>query len=228
MSNRPRPVVLIILDGFGIAPPSRANAISLAKTPTFDKFSAHYPVMPIAASGEAVGLSWGEMGNSQVGHLSLGSGLIPYQNLPRINKSITDGTFAKNEAFLGAIKQAKDKNSAVHLVGLVSSGGIHSYNEHLYALLELMREHKVGQVYVHAFLDGRDTLYNSGTNFISKLQDKLKEIGLGTIATIGGRFWGMDRDNRWDRIEKAYRAMVDGQSDEKFDDPLAAIESYYK
>ncbi len=227
MSNRPRPVVLIILDGFGIAPPSRANAISLAKTPNFDKFSAHYPVMPIAASGEAVGLSWGEMGNSQVGHLSLGSGLIPYQNLPRINKAITDGVFAKNEQFLAAIDHAKKKNSAVHLVGLVSNGGIHSYNEHLYALVELMHQQKVSQIYIHAFLDGRDTLYNSATNFITKLQDKLRDIGAGTIATIGGRFWGMDRDNRWERIEKAYQAMVDGKSDEKFEDPVAAIESYY-
>lgn len=225
--NRPRPVVLIILDGFGIAPPSRANAISLAKTPNFDKFAAHYPVMPIAASGEAVGLSWGEMGNSQVGHLSLGSGLIPYQNLPRINKSITDGDFFKNEKFLAAIEHAKKNNSAIHLLGLVSNGGVHSYNEHLYALLELMHQHKVSQVYVHAFLDGRDTLYNSATNFISKLQDKLKNIGSGAIATIGGRFWGMDRDNRWERIEKAYRAIVEGVSDEKFEDPVKAIESYY-
>ena len=226
--KRPRPVVLLILDGFGIAPPSRANAISLAKTPNFDKYSAHYPIMPIAASGEAVGLSWGEMGNSQVGHLSLGSGLIPYQNLPRINKSITDGSFFNNEAFLAAIKHTQDHNSALHILGLVSSGGVHSYNEHLYALLELARKHKVNQVYVHAFLDGRDTLYNSGVNFISKLQEKLRSIGVGVIATVGGRFYSMDRDNRWDRIAKAYEAMVLGKSQDKYDDPVTAIQESYK
>ncbi|MFA5127261.1 MAG: 2,3-bisphosphoglycerate-independent phosphoglycerate mutase [Patescibacteria group bacterium] len=225
--NRPRPVVLIILDGFGIAPPSRANAISLAKTPNFDKYSNHYPLMPIAAAGEAVGLSWGEMGNSQVGHLSLGSGLIPYQNLPRINKAITDGSFFKNEAFLAAIKHAKDKNSALHLIGLVSSGGVHSYNEHLYALIELAHQHKVSRVCIHAFLDGRDTLYNSGLNFIIKLQEKLVSVGTGVIATISGRFWAMDRDNRWDRIAKAYAAMVDGQSDELASDPAIAIQKSY-
>lgn len=225
--KRPHPVVLIILDGFGIAPPSRANAISLAKTPNFDKYSQNYPIMPIAASGEAVGLSWGEMGNSQVGHLSLGSGVIPYQNLPRITKAITDGEFYENEAFLKACDNAKRPEAALHLIGLVSSGGIHSYNEHLYALIELAHRQKVDRVYVHAFLDGRDTPYNSGVNFISKLQEKLKKIGVGAIASLGGRFWAMDRDNRWDRIEKAWRAMVDGQSDQTFDDPIKAIESSY-
>ena len=225
--KRPRPVVLVILDGFGIAPPSRANAISLAKTPNFDKYSQNYPIMPIAASGEAVGLSWGEMGNSQVGHLSLGSGLIPYQNLPRITKSITDGDFYKKEAFIKACDNAKKDEKALHLIGLVSSGGVHSYNEHLYALLELAHQQKVERVYVHAFLDGRDVPYTSGINFISKLQEKLKKIGIGTIASLSGRFYAMDRDNRWNRVEKAWRAMVDGESVEKFQDPLEAIQKSY-
>ncbi|OGY93717.1 MAG: phosphoglycerate mutase (2,3-diphosphoglycerate-independent) [Candidatus Komeilibacteria bacterium RIFOXYC1_FULL_37_11] len=225
--KRPRPVVLIILDGFGIAPPSRANAISLAKTPNFDKYSQNYPIMPIAASGEAVGLSWGEMGNSQVGHLSLGSGVIPYQNLPRLSKAIVDGEFYQNEAFLKACQNVKKGGGALHLIGLVSSGGIHSYNEHLYALIDLAHQQKITKVYVHAFLDGRDTPYNSGINFISKLQEKLKNVGVGTIASLSGRFWAMDRDNRWDRIEKAWRVMVDGQSDEKFEDPLVAIQKSY-
>jgi len=225
--NRPRPVVLVILDGFGIAPPSRANAISLAKTPNFDKYASNYPIMPIAASGEAVGLSWGEMGNSQVGHLSLGSGLIPYQNLPRITKSITDGDFYKNEAFLKVCEHVKKKNSALHIIGLVSNGGIHSYNEHLYSLIELAHQQKINQLYIHAFLDGRDTPYNSGLNFISKLQDKLKEVGIGVIASLAGRFWAMDRDNRWDRTEKAFRVIVDGVSDQKFDDPIKAIQESY-
>jgi 2,3-bisphosphoglycerate-independent phosphoglycerate mutase len=225
--KRPRPVVLVILDGFGIAPPSRANAISLAKTPNFDTYSQNYPIMPIAASGEAVGLSWGEMGNSQVGHLSLGSGLIPYQNLPRITKSITDGDFYKKEAFIKACQNAKKDEKALHLIGLVSSGGVHSYNEHLYALLELAHQQKVERVYVHAFLDGRDVPYTSGINFITKLQEKLKKIGIGTIATLSGRFYAMDRDNRWNRVEKAWRAMVDGESAEKFEDPLEAIQKSY-
>ncbi|MFA6466325.1 MAG: 2,3-bisphosphoglycerate-independent phosphoglycerate mutase [Patescibacteria group bacterium] len=225
--KRPRPVVLVILDGFGIAPPSRANAISLAKTSNFDKYSQNYPIMPLAASGEAVGLSWGEMGNSQVGHLSLGSGLIPYQNLPRITKAITDGEFYKNEAFLKACDNAKKSEAALHIIGLVSSGGVHSYNEHLYSLIELAHQQKVERIFIHAFLDGRDTPYNSGINFISKLQEKLKNIGTGTIASLSGRFWAMDRDNRWDRVEKAWRAMVDGVSDEKFEDPLGAIQKSY-
>jgi 2,3-bisphosphoglycerate-independent phosphoglycerate mutase len=140
--SRPKPVVLIILDGFGIAPPSRANAISLAKTPNFDRYASKYPVLPLSSSGEAVGLSWGEMGNSEVGHLSLGSGVIPYQLLPRITKSITDGDFYTNPAFLKACEQAKKNNSSLHLMGLVSSGGVHSYNEHLYALLELAKQKK--------------------------------------------------------------------------------------
>ncbi|MBU1202993.1 2,3-bisphosphoglycerate-independent phosphoglycerate mutase [Patescibacteria group bacterium] len=226
--NRPKPVVLIILDGFGIAPPSRANAISLAKTPNLDKYSSNYPVMPVAASGEAVGLSWGEMGNSQVGHLSLGSGVIPYQNLPRISKSIIDGDFLQNEAFLKVCDHVKKNNSALHLIGLLSSGGVHSYNEHLYALIDLAKEQKVERVYVHAFLDGRDTPYNSALNFVTKLEERLKKVGLGAIATLSGRFWAMDRDNRWDRTEKAWRALVDGVSDEKFEDPLVAIEKSYE
>ncbi len=225
--KRPKPVVLIILDGFGIAPPSRANAISLAKTPNFDKYASNYPIMPIAASGEAVGLSWGEMGNSQVGHLSIGSGLIPYQDLPRITKSITDGDFYKNEAFLKVCEHVKKKGTALHLMGLVSNGGIHSYNEHLYALIELAHKQKINQLYIHAFLDGRDTPYNSGATFISKLQDKLKEVGLGAIASVSGRFWSMDRDNRWNRTEAAFRAIVEGEAKDKTKDPIEAIEASY-
>ncbi|MBT6691433.1 2,3-bisphosphoglycerate-independent phosphoglycerate mutase [Candidatus Parcubacteria bacterium] len=225
--QRPKPVVLIILDGFGIAPPSRANAISLAKTPNFDKYASNYPIMPVSASGEAVGLSWGEMGNSQVGHLSLGSGIIPYQLLPRITKSVTDGDFYENEAFLKACKHAKKNDSALHIMGLVSNGGIHSYNEHLYALVELAHKQKVNRLYIHAFLDGRDTPYNSGLTFITKLQDKLKIIGIGAIATLAGRFHAMDRDNRWDRTEGAFRAIVDGVSAKQFKDPLEAIQKSY-
>ena len=225
--HKHKPVVLIILDGFGIAPPSRANAISLAKTPNFDKYMTNYPVMPLAASGEAVGLSWGEMGNSEVGHLSLGSGKILYQNLPRITKSIADGDFFENKAFLEICQHVKKNNSALHLMGLVSSGGIHSFNEHLYALVELAYQQKIERIYIHAFLDGRDTPHNSGFNFISKLQDKLKIIGSGAIATLAGRWHAMDRDNNWERTEKAFRAIVDGQAKNKFEDPLKAIKNSY-
>ena len=225
--NRPKPVVLVVLDGFGIAPPSRANAISLAKTPNFDKYMTNYPVMPLAAAGEAVGLSWGEIGNSEVGHLSLGSGKIYYQNLPRITKSIAEGDFWENESFLKVYQHVKQKNSALHLMGLLSSGGVHSFNEHLYALVELAKQQKVEQVYVHVFLDGRDTPYNSGVNFVAKLQEKLRVIGLGAIATLSGRFYAMDRDNNWERIAASWQALVDGKSAEKFEDPVEAIKASY-
>jgi len=225
--NRPKPVVLIVLDGFGIAPSSRANAISLAKTPNFDKYASNYPIMPLSASGEAVGLPWGEMGNSQVGHLSLGSGLIPYQYLPRITKSIIEKDFFKNEALLKACNHVKEKNSALHIIGLVSDGGIHSYNEHLYSILELVKKEKIEKVYIHAFLDGRDTIYNGGLKYISKLQDKIKQIGIGSIASLAGRFYAMDRDHNWDRTELAYNALIKGESKEKYKDPLKAVQKSY-
>ncbi len=224
----PKPVVLIVLDGFGIAPSSRANAISLAKTPNFDKYASHYPIMPLAASGEAVGLSWGEVGNSEVGHLALGSGLINYQDLPRITKSINEKSFFKNKIFLKACQHVNINNSDLHLIGLVSSGGIHSFNEHLYALVELAQKEKVKRVFIHAFLDGRDVPYNSGLNFITKLEAKLKDIGLGEIASITGRFYAMDRDNNWERIEKTYQALVQGKSSNTFLRSLQAIKESYK
>src|SRR3989344_7517109 len=173
---RPKPVVAIILEGWGIAPPSRANAISLAKTPNLDAYMNKYPTMSLQAGGESVGLAWGEMGNSEVGHLSIGSGRILYQSLPRITRAIFDKTFFSNAAFLAACAQVKKNNSRLHLMGLVSSCGVHSFNEHLYALLELAAEQKVDRVYIHAWLDGRDTPYNSGSNFLAKLQDKIKQI----------------------------------------------------
>ena len=226
--KRHKPVVLIVLDGFGIAPPSRANAISLSKTVNFDKYASNYPVMPLAASGEAVGLSWGEMGNSEVGHLSLGSGSINYQDLPRITKAIHDGSFYKNKQFIKACDNVKVNNSDLHLIGLVSSGGVHSFNEHLYALVELAKQQKVERVFIHAFLDGRDVPYNSGLNFIFKLEDKLKNIGLGEIASLSGRFYAMDRDNNWERIEKAYKVLVKGKSDNNYTNTTEAIEESYK
>ncbi len=226
--NKISPVVLVVLDGWGVAPPSIGNAISLAKTPNYDNFLVNYPTFNLQASGESVGLPWGEMGNSEVGHLSLGSGKILYQNLPRITRSISDGSFIKNQAFLDAFNHTKKHDSNLHIMGLVSDGGVHSYIEHLFALLETAKLYKVKQVYVHAFLDGRDTAKNSGLSYISALQKVLQNINLGRIATISGRFYAMDRDNRWERIELTYRAMVLGEAKYSSSDPLRAVEESYQ
>ncbi|KKT03802.1 MAG: 2,3-bisphosphoglycerate-independent phosphoglycerate mutase [Parcubacteria group bacterium GW2011_GWA2_43_17] len=217
----------MIMDGWGVKEPSKANAISLAKKNNFDQWLNTYPAMVLQAAGEAVGLSWGEMGNSEVGHLSLGSGRIIYQSLPRITRAISDSSFFKNQAFLKALTQVKSKQGNLHIMGLLSSGGIHSYNEHLYALIELAKNQGVDNVFIHVFLDGRDTSFDSGKKFVAELQKKLKRIGAGQIATLSGRFYAMDRDNNWDRVEKTYRAMVDGQAAQTFADPLEAISSSY-
>lgn len=226
-NNKPKPVVLIIMDGWGIAPPSRSNGVTLAKTPTVTSLIKTYPAMTLQASGEAVGLSWGEVGNSEVGHLNIGSGKLVYQNLPRINKAVSDGSFFDNEKFLEAVERAKKNKSALHLIGLVSSGGVHSHVEHLFALLELCAREKFKNVFIHAFLDGRDMPYNSGIDFIEKIQAKCGELGIGKIASISGRFYAMDRDNHWERVVLAYQAMVKGESEEKFSDPAEAVRASY-
>lgn len=226
--NKIKPVILIILDGWGVAPPSQGNAITLAKTPIFNKILTVYPSMTLQASGEAVGLPWGEMGNSEVGHLNLGAGKIIWQNLPRINRAIADGSFFKNKVFLKAIEHTKKNNSKLHLIELVSTGAVHSSIEHLYAFLELAKKNGLSKVYIHAILDGRDTPYNSGQQFIKELLERMKQIGIGKIATLSGRFWSMDRDNHWERTEKSYLAMTKGQADKFFDNPLAAIEDSYQ
>jgi len=220
--------MLVIFDGFGIAQPSKGNAISLAKKPVFDHLVSHYPTLTLQASGEAVGLSWGEMGNSEVCHLNLGSGNIIYQTLPRINKSIEDGSFLKNENFLKAVKQVKKNKTRLHLMGLVSNGGVHSHQDHLYNLLLMCKNQGLKEVYIHAFLDGRDTARDGALGFIKQLQAKIQEIGVGQIASLSGRFYAMDRDNHWDREEKAYRAIVEGKSESQADDPIKAIESSYQ
>lgn len=227
MPERPRPAVLIILDGFGIAPSSDGNAIRRAKTPTLDKLMTTYPTMPLRASGDEVGLSWGEMGNSEVGHLTLGAGRIFYQTLPRINRAIADGSFFKGPAFLKAIEHVRSRGGTLHLMGLVSPGRVHAMDSHLVALLELAKRQKVKTVAVHAFLDGRDTVYNSGIDFVTQLIAKMKELKIGKIATLVGRYYAMDRDNRWDRIEKTYRAIVSGESPSRATDPVEAIKASY-
>lgn len=206
-----KPLALIILDGFGNNPSDYGNAIKAAKTPNLDKIFSSSPVTQIGASGMNVGLPDGQMGNSEVGHTNIGAGRIVYQELTRITKSIKDGDFFTNEAFNKAIENCKKNNSALHLMGLMSDGGVHSHNGHLFGLLELAKKAGLSKVFIHCFMDGRDVPPSSGKDFISELQDKINEIGVGKIATISGRYYAMDRDNRWDRVEKAYSAMVYGE-----------------
>jgi len=223
-----KPVVLIILDGWGVAPDNPGNAIAKADTPNINKYIESYPALTLSASGDSVGLSWGEMGNSEVGHTNLGAGMIFYQSLPRISKDILDGVFFENKAFLDAANHIKKNRSKLHLLGLVSSGGIHSHVEHLYALLEFAKRQKIKEVYIHAVLDGRDAIYNSGKGFIEELLAKIKELKINAkIATLSGRFYAMDRDNHWERTEKAFLAMTKGISPEHFSDPIKAIKSSY-
>lgn len=227
-ATRLKPVVLMILDGFGIAPPGEGNAISRAKMPVWQKLVTTYPAMVLRASAQEVGLQFGEMGNSEVGHLTIGSGRVLYQNLPRIDQVIEDGEFATNAIFAKAIAHVKEHKSKLHLIGLVSEGGVHSHLRHLLALIDLCAKEKVPAVYVHAILDGRDTLPNVAGDFIIKVQKALKKIKQSGIASMSGRFYAMDRDNNWDRIQPAWRAMVDGVSANTAKDPLEAIKKSYK
>ena len=221
-----KPVVLTIMDGFGINPEVKGNAIKAAKTPRLDKIFAEWPTTQIGASGMDVGLPDGQMGNSEVGHTNIGAGRIVYQELTRITKSIKDGDFFENKAFLDAIENCKKNDSALHLMGLLSDGGVHSHIEHLYGLLELAKKNGLTRVYVHALLDGRDVPPASAADYIDTLNDKLKEIGVGKLATVMGRFYGMDRDNRWERVGKAYAALVYGEGVQA-DDAAAAVRKSY-
>ncbi len=206
------PLMLCILDGFGWVPgETYGNAIVAAKTPHLDKLFASYPYTTIGASGMDVGLPDGQMGNSEVGHTNIGAGRIVYQELTRITKSIQDGDFFENEALKAAMTSAKESGKALHLVGLLSNGGVHSHNSHLYGLLEMAKRMGLTEIYVHAIMDGRDVPPDSGKGFIAELEAKMAEIGVGKIATVTGRYYAMDRDNRWDRVEKAYAAMVYGE-----------------
>lgn len=225
-SMRPRPAVLLILDGWGVAPESDGNAIVKANTPRLDELLRRYPAMTLRASGEEVGLSWGEMGNSEVGHLTIGAGRVYYQTLPRIDRDIATGSFFEQPALLKAIEHVKQHHSKLHLIGLVSSGRVHGMDTHCHALLEFAKRHGLSDVFVHGILDGRDTLYNAGIDFVTTLNKKMAELGVGKMASLVGRFFAMDRDNRWDRIEKAYNAFVKGEG-EKAEDALEAIRASY-
>lgn len=206
------PVALIILDGFGLRDEYKGNAVQQAKKPNYDQLWNDYPHTTLIASGKAVGLPEGQMGNSEVGHLNIGAGRIVYQSLTRINKSIAEADFYKNEALLRTIVHAKENNSALHLMGLLSDGGVHSHYEHLFALLQLAKQNGIEKVFVHGFLDGRDVNPQSALQYIEKTEEKMDEIGVGKFASISGRYYAMDRDKRWDRIEKVYRALVDGRA----------------
>jgi len=226
-TKRPRPAVLMMLDGWGIAPDGEGNAITKAETPVTDMLTQRYPTMTLRASGEAVGLSWGEMGNSEVGHMTCGAGAVHYQSMPRIERDIADKSFFQNPVFLKAIEQVRATDGTLHLMGIMSSGKVHGFDGHCYALLELAKEHKVKDVAVHAILDGRDSVYNSGIDFINSLQQKIEEVGVGRIATISGRYYTMDRDNRWDRTQKAYNAITLGVSPVTAEDPAEAVTQSY-
>lgn len=221
-----KPTVLMILDGYGLNDKTEGNAVAAANTPVLRKLMAEYPFVKGYASGLAVGLPDGQMGNSEVGHLNMGAGRIVYQELTRITKSIQDGDFFENAALISAIECCKKNNSKLHVFGLLSDGGVHSHNTHLYAILELAKKQNFDNVYVHAFLDGRDTAPTSGKGFVEALEDKMKEIGVGKIASVMGRYYAMDRDNRWDRVELAYNAMVLAQG-ESAESAVDAVQKSY-
>ena len=219
--------MLMILDGFGDNTNQDGNAIKQANTPNLDRLMKKYPNTDIYTSGKYVGLPDGQMGNSEVGHTNIGAGRIVYQDLTKITKSIEDGDFFSNPEFIAAIDNCKKHNSKLHILGLVSDGGVHSHNRHLYGLLEMAKRRDFENVYIHCFLDGRDTPPASAETYIAELQEKMKEKGVGKIATLAGRFYAMDRDKRWQRVQKAYDAMVFGKG-EKAGDPIKAIEDSYQ
>ena len=206
-----KPVLLIILDGWGIAPASSSNAATLAKTPNLDKYFAEYPHTQLEASGLEVGLPAGQIGNSEVGHLNIGSGRIIYQSLTRISKSITDGDFFTNPVLVKVMDEVKASGKALHLLGLLSDGGVHSHITHIIALLEMAKKHGLTKIYVHAFLDGRDVPPQSALTYVEQLEAAMAEIGVGKIATVSGRYYAMDRDKRWERLAKAYATVVQGE-----------------
>ena len=225
MSNKL--AALIILDGFGLRDETVGNAVAQAKKPNFDRYWNKYPHQTLTASGEAVGLPDGQMGNSEVGHLNIGAGRIVYQSLTRVNVAIREGEFEQNETFLAAMKHVKEKGTNLHLFGLLSDGGVHSHIHHLYALLKLAKKEGVENVYIHGFLDGRDVGPQTAEKYIKELQEQIEEIGVGEIATLSGRYYSMDRDKRWDRVEKAYRAMAYGEGP-KYENPLDVVKDSYE
>jgi len=221
------PVALIILDGFGCRDEQKGNAVAQAKKPNFDRYWKQFPHNHLGASGESVGLPDGQMGNSEVGHMNIGAGRVVYQSLTKVNIAIREGEFEKNQTFLDAVNHVKQHDSALHLFGLLSDGGVHSHITHMYALLRLAAEHGLKKVYVHGFLDGRDVGPQTAEIYIKETLEKMQEYGVGEFATISGRYYSMDRDKRWERVEKCYRAMVYGEGP-SYNDPLQVVKDSYE
>jgi len=220
------PTTLIIMDGFGLMAASGSNAVTLAKTPVLDRLFVDYANTTLSASGLDVGLPDGQMGNSEVGHTNIGGGRVVFQDLPRISRAIDDGSFFANDAYNKAMDNCAENGTALHLFGLLSDGGVHSHVEHLYALLRMARDKGLSKVYIHAFLDGRDVSPTSGRDFVKQCVEKCAQIGVGKLSTVMGRFYAMDRDKRWERVQLAYDAMVYGEGAQN-EDPVAAVEASY-
>ena len=226
--SRPKPLVLIILDGWGYAPASNSNAISLARKPSYDKLLAEYPNTLIHTSGRFVGLPTGQMGNSEVGHLNIGAGRIVYMDITKLDLMIENGEFFKHPVLLKAMSQAMQNGRRLHLCGLLSDGGVHSHQNHLYALLKMAKQNGVERLFVHAFMDGRDTLPTNGAGYIEQLQQKMREYGVGKVASVSGRYYAMDRDKKWDRERKAFDAMVHGKAEGgTYEDPVKGMKDSY-
>src|SRR3954470_7290820 len=224
-----RPLVLIILDGWGYAPPSKANAIALARKPNYDRLLTEYPNTLIHTSGKFVGLPEGQMGNSEVGHLNIGAGRIVQMDRTRIELMIQNGEFFSNPVLLAAMKNARSGGRRLHIFGLLSDGGVHSYQTHLYALLRMAKQNGVDRVFVHAFMDGRDTLPTNGAGYLQQLQQKIREYNTGKIASVSGRYYAMDRDRRWERELKAFNAMVTGKGEGgTYIDPVRGMKDSYE
>ena len=226
MPKRPKPIVLTILDGWGYSAETKGNAIAHARKPNYDRLLRDFPNTLIHTSGPYVGLPEGQMGNSEVGHLNIGAGRIVLMDITRVDQLIASGEFFRQPLLVEAMERGRARQ--LHLMGLVSDGGVHSHLEHLYALLRMAREKKVQKVFVHCFMDGRDTPPESGVDYLRQLEQKMREYGVGQIASVSGRYYAMDRDNRWERIEKAYRAMVHGDADVKSSGPIAAMRELRK
>src|ERR1700731_4002182 len=226
MTKRPKPIVLTVLDGWGFRADSKGNAIALARKPAYDQLIQRFPNTLIHTSGPFVGLPEGQMGNSEVGHMNMGAGRIVHMDITRIDLLITNKQLQNVSLFQQAM--ARGRTRQLHFVGLLSDGGVHSHIQHLFALLEMAKQQKVEKVFVHCFMDGRDTPPNSGREYLRQLQQKMRELGVGQIATINGRYYAMDRDNRWERVELAYRAMVHGEAEARTDNPDAAMQRSYE
>src|ERR1700739_4645327 len=225
MAKRPKPIVLTVLDGWGFRPETKGNAVALARKPTYDELLSKFPNTLIQTSGPFVGLPEGQMGNSEVGHMNMGAGRIVHMDITRIDLLIANKQIQNVPLFRQAMERGRQ--GQLHLLGLLSDGGVHSHIQHLFALLEMAKLEKVEKAFVHCFMDGRDTPPNSGRDYLRQLQQKMRELGVGEIATLVGRYYAMDRDNRWERVELAYRALVHGEAEIKTDDPVQALQRSY-